>query len=261
MPIGQFSKSCRLSIKALRHYDQLGLLQPAYVDPESGYRYYEPKQARTALIISMLRAIDVPLPAIQRLLSGSAEQIASILEEEHERFLREVEKKQHALKTIERLMRTGLVAYEVQTRNEPARTMIGIAITTSSDRHVIDSLEAVERLFAGMQAAKLPIEDPIMGRVQFGEDESLRVEILAPIAAGREPFAGAEIIRLEETRVAWTMHRGPYEDLGLAHHALFSWAREHGHEVGDVLETYVSDPKLVPAEELLTEVFIPLSRR
>jgi MerR family regulatory protein len=52
MPIGRFSRACRLSIKALRHYDELGLLRPAFIDPRSAYRYYGREQAPTAIAMA-----------------------------------------------------------------------------------------------------------------------------------------------------------------------------------------------------------------
>jgi membrane-associated phospholipid phosphatase len=61
MPIGRFAASVRLSVKALRHYDELGLLEPACVDAATGYRYYAPAQAREALLIGMLRELELPL--------------------------------------------------------------------------------------------------------------------------------------------------------------------------------------------------------
>ncbi|MFD0684136.1 MerR family DNA-binding transcriptional regulator [Actinomadura fibrosa] len=64
LPIGRFARLCRLSVKQLRHYDDLGLLVPARVDPASGYRYYRPAQARDALSIGLLRSLDVPLPMV-----------------------------------------------------------------------------------------------------------------------------------------------------------------------------------------------------
>jgi DNA-binding transcriptional MerR regulator len=70
LSIGRFARACRLSIKALRHYDELGLLRPARVDA-SGYRYYERSQARAAIAISLLRTLDVPLPAITEILASS----------------------------------------------------------------------------------------------------------------------------------------------------------------------------------------------
>ena len=55
---------------------------------------------------------------------------------------------------------------------------------------------------------------------------------------------------------------GPYEALGLAYHALLAWVQEHGHEpLGPVWEFYANDPADVPAEELVTEVALPLKER
>src|SRR5258705_2627735 len=68
LPIGSFATRCRLSVKALRHYDELGLLRPAHVDVTTQYRYYHRRQAPTAIAIALLRSLDVPLAAIRELL-------------------------------------------------------------------------------------------------------------------------------------------------------------------------------------------------
>ena len=61
MSIGEFAVRSRLSQKALRLYDELGLLAPAQVDPDSGYRYYDPGQLEEARLVAALRQIGVPL--------------------------------------------------------------------------------------------------------------------------------------------------------------------------------------------------------
>jgi DNA-binding transcriptional MerR regulator len=66
--IGRFSRLTGLTVKALRHYDEIGLLRPAGVDAETGYRSYEPEQAERAEAIRMLRRLEVPLDDIARLL-------------------------------------------------------------------------------------------------------------------------------------------------------------------------------------------------
>lgn len=71
LPIGTFARLCRLSVKRLRHYDELGPLAPTRVDPHTGYRYYRPDQVRDATAIGLLRSIDVPLAAIGEVLSGT----------------------------------------------------------------------------------------------------------------------------------------------------------------------------------------------
>ncbi|TSA82426.1 MerR family transcriptional regulator [Deinococcus detaillensis] len=70
MTIGAFSQLSRLSIKALRLYDSLGLLPPAWIDAESGYRYYDPAQLERARQISLLRQLDLPLSAIAEVLDA-----------------------------------------------------------------------------------------------------------------------------------------------------------------------------------------------
>ena len=70
LPIGRFARATGLSIGALRHYDEIGLLSPAAVDPATGYRYYRADQMDTARVIGTLRELEVGLPAIAAMLAG-----------------------------------------------------------------------------------------------------------------------------------------------------------------------------------------------
>ena len=63
LPIGRFAKATRLSVKALRHYDELGLLRPAAVDSDSGYRFYHPDQLEQARL-ELGRDVVVAVPAL-----------------------------------------------------------------------------------------------------------------------------------------------------------------------------------------------------
>ncbi|MFI7283270.1 MerR family transcriptional regulator [Micromonospora chersina] len=65
LTIGAFARTARLTPKALRLYDELGLLPPAAVDPHSGYRYYAPAQLDRARLIAALRRAGMPLAEIQ----------------------------------------------------------------------------------------------------------------------------------------------------------------------------------------------------
>ena len=70
MTIGRFAQLSGLTVKALRHYDETGLLQPAHVDPETGYRWYRAGQARDGAIISVLRSMGVPLELVRHVVSN-----------------------------------------------------------------------------------------------------------------------------------------------------------------------------------------------
>jgi DNA-binding transcriptional MerR regulator len=70
LSIGRFARLTGLSIGALRHYDQVGLLAPAEVSRETGYRSYRRDQADAARLIARLRDLDMPLPEIGALLGA-----------------------------------------------------------------------------------------------------------------------------------------------------------------------------------------------
>ena len=70
LTIGEFSRMTHLSVKALRHYDDVGLLSPAEVDRSSGYRRYATGQVPTAQVIRRFRDLDMPLEEIRYVLNA-----------------------------------------------------------------------------------------------------------------------------------------------------------------------------------------------
>ena len=69
-PIGEVSKLFHISVSSLRHYETLGLLTPAYIAPDSGYRYYGAEQFEALNTIRYLRALDMPLSEIKDFLQN-----------------------------------------------------------------------------------------------------------------------------------------------------------------------------------------------
>ncbi|MFJ9564991.1 MerR family transcriptional regulator [Streptomyces fuscichromogenes] len=76
LTIGAFAKACRLSPKALRLYDELELLKPARVDPETGYRYYADAQLERARLVAWLRRLGMPLARIREVCALPADRAA-----------------------------------------------------------------------------------------------------------------------------------------------------------------------------------------
>src|SRR5262252_10854841 len=68
--IGDFSTMTHLSIKALRHYHDIGLLVPAVVDPSTGYRSYDPAQVTVAQVIRRFRDLGMSLPEVKAVLAA-----------------------------------------------------------------------------------------------------------------------------------------------------------------------------------------------
>src|SRR5262245_28286744 len=71
LSIGDFSRMTFLSVKALRHYHEVGLLPPAEIDPETGYRRYDAAQVPTAQVIRRLRELDMSLDEVRRVIEAS----------------------------------------------------------------------------------------------------------------------------------------------------------------------------------------------
>lgn len=79
LTIGAFAARSRLSAKALRLYDRLGLLCPAYVDEASGYRYYRADQVERARLVAMLRQLDMPLARVAEMVGADGAEAAGLL--------------------------------------------------------------------------------------------------------------------------------------------------------------------------------------
>lgn len=113
LPIGQFAKQAGLTIHQLRHYHAVGLLEPAFVDNESGYRYYSPAQAARAEAISLLRSLDMPITDIQRLLQDPAPETVSLLLARHrerlESRLAQVEERLRLVDALTRQRRLSMI--------------------------------------------------------------------------------------------------------------------------------------------------------
>jgi len=125
MSIGEFAGRSRLSAKALRLYDELGLLPPARVDGGSGYRFYEPVQLKQARLIAALRQLQVPLGEIKAILplepAQAAERVRAMwaaTEAEH------TARRALAAYLIDELSGKRSVMYEVNTREMPERSLL-----------------------------------------------------------------------------------------------------------------------------------------
>jgi DNA-binding transcriptional MerR regulator len=260
MQIGDFARSCRLSVKALRHYDDVGLLRPDFVDPETGYRYYRREQARAALAIAMLRSIGLPIPAVKALLTGDEHVFADVLRQERDRLAREEARIHHALRSVDHLLRAQtLMPRDVVLRDEPARCVVVQSAVTTLETHVGDTASMVAALLATLEHAGVASGTPIGCLLPDAMDGSFAVEVFATIAAPRA-IDGLEVRHLAACTCAVATHVGAYESLGVAHHGLLAWTQEHGYRAAGVLrEIYIDDPDEVPEETRVTEVVLPVA--
>jgi DNA-binding transcriptional MerR regulator len=259
LSIGSFAARCRLSVKALRHYDDLGLLRPERVDVSTGYRYYHHRQAPLAIAIAVLRSLDVPLPAIRELLARTdPDAITEILDRERARRAREIAQAETALRSIERLMRAGTVfPYEIGLRDEPAHTVLVVEATTTAELHVVTGTALATEVLAKLaRLGRAPI-GPLMCVLSPSPGDTLVLRMCARVS---DPPPGEDVMTLPAGPVAVARHVGPYEEMGLADHALHAWVEERGFEAtGPIREVYLNDPAKTGPDALETEVLLPVS--
>lgn len=258
--IGQFAKAVRLSVKALRRYDADGLLEPAHVDPETGYRYYAQSQAREAVTIGLLRKLDVPLAVIRALLKADGDR-AALLGTERERLQRELANKQAALASIERLLEEdSLLPHPVRmVQREPWRVLTH-GFETQPETMEKDTTEAIGFLFGEASRTGLAFQEPVGCLMHEARAEERRLVVCLGYPSGPAPESGPlRVETLAGGSHLGTLHRGNYLELGLAHAALFAFARERGFEPsGPVLELYLDDPAECAPEDLRTELMLPV---
>ena len=127
LSIGEFAKASRLSPKALRLYDELGLLDPARVDDDSGYRYYSVSQLDRARLIAALRQLQIPLAEIKSIVDLEPEAVADrITQHWNATEARHFARGDLAHYLIERLRGKRPAMYEVATRDIAARSILSV---------------------------------------------------------------------------------------------------------------------------------------
>lgn len=185
MSIGEFARLSRLSAKALRLYDELGLLPPAQVDPDSGYRWYGAGQLDNARLVASLRQIGVPLTQIQLILSLEPEAAAAHVgaywsgaEADH------AARRDLASYLVDRLTGKRNVMHEVKVRDIPARSLLCLLRHASNQQ---DAWDLGKEVIGMLKAQPPPRVDGVAGAaflIYYGEvnqDSDGPVEFCWPV--------------------------------------------------------------------------------
>ena len=242
MSIGEFARRSRLSPKALRLYDGLGLLSPARVDEFSGYRYYEDAQLEQSRVIAVLRQVGVPLTTVKELLAldpaDMAKQVTALWQEAESRHAGQ---RQLVSALVDRITGRNTVMYEVETREMPRRSLLCLK------RNIDEGGEwAFGKEFVGIIRDKgLPRIDGREGAMfciwwgQVTADSDGPLEWCKPVPDDQGEELASHFPEL--TLRVEPAHREAYVDLGpggqidanrwqLAHDALVSWRDAQGIE-------------------------------
>jgi DNA-binding transcriptional MerR regulator len=230
VPIGQFAAASRLSLRALRLYDENRLLRPAWVDPESGYRYYELGQLHQATLIGLLRTAGMPLVAIRSFLADPT----PVRLDEYEAGLEEELAERRAVLSYVRRTLKEAPMFDVAAKRIAAQSYVSRSRRVYVRELEPFILETIDELGSGgMTGAPFTLYHG-----EVNEQADGPVEVCVPRSDGDKTLPAGE--------VAFTVAEGAQcefpEILG-AYHAVALWAKEHGRELdGSPRETYLSVP-------------------
>ena len=263
MPIGTFAQMTRLSVKSLRFYGERDLIHPAHVDESSGYRYYSHAQVGRAVAIGTLRALDMPIDQIKRVLDSSPETVQAELETHRMALEERIVETSRAADILSDFIegRKQLMPYDIETKTMPAHHVASCTLQATLQTIA----EATGQGFgSAMQAVGsqglMPMGIPYtVYHDIIDADTSGSVEYRIPVAPSFEGVEGVESLAIDDAQVAFTVHRGPYFELGGAYQALMQWMEGQGRApAGPPREIYLNDPTQVSESELLTEIAWPI---
>ncbi len=266
--IGEFAERTRLSAKALRLYDELGLVVPARVDPSSGYRLYADAQVETARLVGLLRRLDMPLVLIAAVLKMEAADAARAIAD----YWGEVEATTADRRALVAYLRARLIGeqpmYDIQIRTIPERKLL----TINRHVHAEGADEFFHDAFSRLRAAAPGIEG-IAGApflVFYGEvsaDSDGPMEVCRPVDLATpdsvvehvrdaqllvEPEHDEAYVRLAPEEIGWPA-------MLPAWNALTDWVTEHQRQpAGALRQILMAGEGKVAPENLLCDLAVPL---
>ena len=246
--IGEFSRLSRVSVRMLRHYDQLGLLTPSETDPFTGYRYYSAEQLPRLNRILALRDLGFSLEQIAGMLEEdlSTDQLLGMLKLKRAEVEEQMKAEQQKLQRLEVRIRQmseapGHGAYDVILRDiepELAATYREVAADDDRIQQMFDTLETYVAGFDGARADKPPFS------IYYDEEyreKDVDAEVAVPL---RYAIPENELIRVRHlprlSNVACVVHVGEYADIYQAYNALLAWIEANDYRMtGPIREVYL----------------------
>ncbi|MBM9510140.1 MerR family transcriptional regulator [Actinacidiphila acididurans] len=242
LSIGDFARATHLSVKTLRYYHESGLLEPAEVDPHSGYRRYEVDQIPTAQVIRRFRDLGMPIDDVRAVLRAPDPDTRNRLISRHLRRLEaELGRTRTVIASLRDLLERPATDRPVEHRHLPATRVAAISATVSTADIGAWHQGALGELYATVSSQNLDTAGLAGGEYDdslFTSEEG-SATVFLPVAASFRPVGRIELLDLAPVDLAVVEHRGPEEGIDRAYGALATYVAKHALAVtGPIREFY-----------------------
>jgi DNA-binding transcriptional MerR regulator len=280
LKIGDFSKLGKVSIRMLRHYDQIGILKPAHIDYYTGYRGYSIDQLPRLNRIIFLKEIGFSLSEVMKFLDNhlSVDDMKSMLIKRQKDIENEIIMAQVSLKRVEQRLNS------IQSEGESPKYDINIKKTESfayachrtivphmyqMDFYCFDMYDKIYKELNKINVTPIGPEITMYYNEEYTET-NLDVEagIIIPLSSMQKFMTQESILKTrliaEEENVAFTVYSGPFDGLERAIIELLTWIEVNDYSInGTIREIHLSGPahlndKVV--ESAIIELQIPISK-
>jgi DNA-binding transcriptional MerR regulator/effector-binding domain-containing protein len=275
LTIGEFASIGRVSVRMLRHYDEIGLLRPAQVDPVTGYRYYEASQFAVLSRIIGLKNLGLSLDQVTRVADGGArsEELEGMLTVVRKELRRSLERETARLDGIEAMLRT-IRGEETMTSeiSVEVRAVAAQTVATLTRRAPGSGPENVSPVIGPMfpesagliAAAGITDFGPaiaVYNADESGDGNGVFVTAGFVVPADTVDLPGLDVHELPAIeQAAVTVHHGEVAGIGRSWAALGEWVHENGYELIDVCREVYWTPGDQPQSEWVTDLVQPVKR-
>lgn len=264
LTIGAFSRLTHLSIKTLRYYHEVGLLEPAEIDPDSGYRYYQPGQAHSAHLVRRFRDLGMPVADVKAVLAAPDPTARDAILAGHlDRMREQLRQTEAAVDSLRRMLHGGSTALAIEERLLDGGPTLSLATEVARTELATWWWDALARLRTTAADVGMRQTGPVGGLYDdelFTQDAG-HARVYLPV--DDTPALDQTGLRwqLPAGRFAVALHDGPHSDVDRTYTALGTYAAAHRLDgTGPVRERYLVNPLDTPdTSQWRTEVCWPLT--
>lgn len=267
LSIGDFSRATHLTVKMLRHYHQLGLLEPVQIDPQSGYRRYTPEQIPTAQVIRRFRALEMPLEEIREVIAAPDLPARNARIAQHlARLEGELARTQSAVSALRGLLEPHTALDTRDGGVELRRAEPTLAAVISAIVNAVDAPAwlqgALGELYATLNAQRIPATG-CAGGVYADEiftEHCGEATVFVPCDRPVSALGRVRAATIPMAELAVIKHRGSHGDIDRSYGLLAAYVANGAIGVdGPMREYYCVGPRETPDESRwLTEVCWPV---